>query len=89
MKIRRRSFFRSLAAGAVFTPAWKAAAGQLGGAPAVKTSRTYDAVVVGAGSFGAWTAYYLQQRGLKVALLDAYGPANSRASSGGESRIIR
>jgi glycine/D-amino acid oxidase-like deaminating enzyme len=39
--------------------------------------------------FGAWTAHRLSQLGKKVALLDAHGPANSRASSGGESRIIR
>ncbi len=49
----------------------------------------YDVVVAGAGVFGAWTAYLLQRAGRKVALLDAHGPANSRASSGGESRIIR
>jgi glycine/D-amino acid oxidase-like deaminating enzyme len=49
----------------------------------------FDAVVIGAGSFGAWTARELRRRGLDVALLDAYGPGNSRASSGGESRIIR
>ena len=30
-----------------------------------------------------------RKSGATVALLDAYGPANSRASSGGESRIIR
>ncbi len=46
-------------------------------------------VVVGAGVFGSWTALHLAQAGKKVALLDAYGPANARASSGGESRIIR
>jgi monomeric sarcosine oxidase len=49
----------------------------------------YDVAVIGAGVFGAWTAYHLRQAGLKVALADAYGTANSRASSGGESRIIR
>lgn len=48
-----------------------------------------DVAVVGAGSFGAWTAWHLHRAGLKVALYDAHGPANSRASSGGESRIIR
>ena len=53
------------------------------------TGKTYDVAVIGAGVFGAWTAYYLERSGKKVALLDAYGPANSRASSGGESRIIR
>jgi glycine/D-amino acid oxidase-like deaminating enzyme len=49
----------------------------------------YEVAVVGAGVFGAWTAYVLRRQGRKVLLLDAYGPANSRASSGGESRIIR
>ena len=55
----------------------------------MKTGRTYDAAVVGAGVFGAWSAYHLRRAGQDVILLDAYGPANSRASSGGESRIIR
>jgi sarcosine oxidase len=51
--------------------------------------KTYDVAVVGAGVFGAWTAWHLAQRGERVVLLDAYGPAHSRASSGGETRIIR
>jgi sarcosine oxidase len=51
--------------------------------------RSFDAAVVGAGSFGAWTAWHLRQAGLSVALVDAYGPGNGRSSSGGESRIIR
>ena len=50
---------------------------------------TYDVAVVGAGVFGAWTAYQLQQSGKRVVLIDAYGPGNSRSSSGDESRIIR
>lgn len=45
--------------------------------------------VVGAGAFGGWTALYLLRGGAKVTLLDAWGPGNSRASSGGETRIIR
>jgi monomeric sarcosine oxidase len=49
----------------------------------------YDVAVIGAGVFGAWTAYKLRQDGASVLLLDAYGPGNSRASSGGESRMIR
>lgn len=44
---------------------------------------------MGAGVFGAWTALQLSRRGQRVLLVDAYGPANARASSGGESRIIR
>src|SRR5882762_10980340 len=50
---------------------------------------TYDVAVVGAGVFGAWTAYQLQRSGQRVVLIDAHGPGNSRSSSGGESRIIR
>jgi glycine/D-amino acid oxidase-like deaminating enzyme len=46
-------------------------------------------VVVGAGAFGGWTALHLLRSGAKVTLLDAWGPGNSRSSSGDESRIIR
>jgi FAD dependent oxidoreductase len=46
-------------------------------------------IVVGAGAFGGWTALQLLKRGAKVTLLDAWGPGNSRASSGGETRVIR
>jgi sarcosine oxidase len=45
--------------------------------------------VVGAGCFGAWTAWYLRAAGRSVLLVDQYGPANARSSSGGESRAIR
>lgn len=45
--------------------------------------------VVGAGAFGGWTALHLIERGARVTLLDAWGPGNSRASSGGETRIMR
>lgn len=47
------------------------------------------AAVVGAGVFGAWTATYLLRAGHRVTLIDAWGPAHSRASSGGESRLTR
>jgi glycine/D-amino acid oxidase-like deaminating enzyme len=50
---------------------------------------TADVAVVGAGSFGVWTAWHLRRAGRRVVLLDGYGSGNSRASSGGESRIIR
>jgi glycine/D-amino acid oxidase-like deaminating enzyme len=48
-----------------------------------------DLVVVGAGTMGAWTALRAVRAGRSVTLLDAYGPGNSRASSGDETRIIR
>src|SRR5712691_2269834 len=99
MQLGRREFVKYLlAAGAALTRAARGrgmASGasllasprrQAGGA---NTGKTYEVAVIGAGVFGAWTAYHLERSGKKVALLDAYGPANSRASSGGESRIIR
>ena len=46
-------------------------------------------VVVGAGVFGAWTAHHLRAAGARVTLIDQYGPANPRASSGDHSRILR
>jgi monomeric sarcosine oxidase len=52
-------------------------------------NKTYDIAVIGAGVFGAWTAWHLAKRGQRVLLVDAYGPGNARASSAGESRIIR
>src|SRR5215207_3676867 len=46
-------------------------------------------VVVGAGAFGGWTAIALLRRKVAVTLVDAWGPGNARASSGGETRVIR
>jgi len=51
--------------------------------------KKYDVAVIGAGVFGAWTAWHLAKRGKRVALVEAYGLGHSRASSGGETRIIR
>lgn len=48
-----------------------------------------EVVVVGAGVFGTWTAHHLHRAGARVTVIDAYGPANSRSSSGDESRILR
>lgn len=46
-------------------------------------------VVIGAGVFGVWTAHHLRTMGAHVTLVDAYGPANPRASSSDQSRILR
>jgi glycine/D-amino acid oxidase-like deaminating enzyme len=49
----------------------------------------YDAAVIGAGVFGAWTAWALRNAGASVVLVDTYGVGHARASSGGESRVTR
>src|SRR3954466_16241960 len=56
---------------------------------ATVTKPTWDSIVIGAGVFGAWTAWHLRKAGQRVLLLDAFGAANARASSGGESRLTR
>lgn len=53
------------------------------------TAGIYDVAVIGAGVFGVWTAWHLAKRGAAVAIVDAYGVGHARASSGGESRVIR
>lgn len=70
-----------------------AGAGLAPGAAAQSSARParelHDVVVIGAGVFGVWTAWHLVQRGASVAIVDAYGVGHARASSGGESRVIR
>ena len=48
-----------------------------------------EVVVIGAGTFGIWTALHLNRLGASTTVVDAYGPGNSRASSGGETRGVR
>jgi glycine/D-amino acid oxidase-like deaminating enzyme len=52
-------------------------------------TRPPTVIVIGAGAFGGWTALELRRRGAHVTLIDAWGPGHARASSGGETRIIR
>jgi sarcosine oxidase len=49
----------------------------------------WDSIVIGAGVFGSWTAWHLRKAGQRVLLVDAFGAAHARASSGGESRLTR
>lgn len=78
----RRNFLATAAATTMLT--------SVAGATA-KPARTtgWDVIVVGAGVFGMWTAWRLLESGANVLLVDAWGPAHSRASSGGETRLIR
>jgi len=66
-----------------------AGAAYLASSPTLAGSLKTSVIVVGAGAFGGWSALQLLRSGAKVTLLDAWGPGNSRASSGGETRVIR
>src|SRR5688500_10865214 len=72
----RRSFVATAAAAPL---AWRLGVRQ----------RQEHVVVVGAGAFGGWTALALLRAGMRVTLIDAWGAGHSRASSGGETRVIR
>jgi glycine/D-amino acid oxidase-like deaminating enzyme len=83
--MERRTFLKAAglaAAGAAPLAAQPAPHWQRSAGPA-------DVVVIGAGAFGGWTALRLREMGHKVTLVDAYGPGNARATSGGETRQIR
>jgi len=57
--------------------------------PFPRTAKGMHIAVIGAGAFGGWTALLLARLGARVTLLDAWGPGHVRASSGGETRVIR
>jgi glycine/D-amino acid oxidase-like deaminating enzyme len=48
-----------------------------------------DVVIVGAGTFGASLAWWLTRAGERVTLVDQFEPGDRRASSGGETRLLR
>ena len=48
-----------------------------------------DVVIVGAGTFGASLAWRLARAGSRVTLVDQFAPGDARATSGGETRLIR
>ena len=85
-RVNRRRFLEA-ATGGVGVLA--AGADRLFAAQGAAPRATSDIVVVGAGAFGGWTALYLREMGHTVTLIDQYGPGNSRATSGGETRQIR
>jgi len=91
--IGRRDFLRTTGLGA----GGLAMAGGLGGilaacgderAPGI-LRRGPEVAVIGAGVFGTWAALELQRAGARVTLIDLYGPGNSRATSGDETRGVR
>jgi glycine/D-amino acid oxidase-like deaminating enzyme len=81
VRLSRRAFLGAVAGGAL-------SAGLRGKTRGARR-RSLHVAVVGAGAFGGFSALELVRRGARVTLLDAWGPGNSRASSGGETRVIR
>ncbi len=91
--INRRDFFKRVGVQTGAVVAGASALGSLAscdraGAPLVGGGAS-DVVVVGAGSWGGWTALHLREMGHRVTLVDTYGPGNSRSTSGDETRGIR
>jgi glycine/D-amino acid oxidase-like deaminating enzyme len=90
---RRRVVQGALGAAAMAAARSQAGAATPGPAPGTGEAPAAGAAprvaVVGAGAFGGWTALWLGRLGARVTLVDAWGPGNSRASSGGETRVIR
>ena len=86
MRTSRRGFVRAGAGALGASLAPRLARGQ---ASPTARNGAFDVAVVGAGVFGSWAALELQRAGRRVALIDAYGAGNARASSGGQSRVIR
>ncbi len=84
----RRRFLASLLAAPLVSPLALSSAAAPSARVATQRSRDH-VVVVGAGAFGGWTALALLRAGARVTLVDAWGAGHSRASSGGETRVIR
>ncbi len=96
--VDRRDFLRlaGLGTGALLVGAVPATAGAMVTADAAAAARrsgralaTSHIVVVGAGAWGAFTAWQLRKAGNRVTLVDQYGAGNSRSTSGDETRGIR
>ena len=94
MTLDRREFLKlaGVQAGALLAGtacASAAPASRERGFGAALTGPAPDVAVIGAGAFGGWTALHLRRLGVRTALVDAFGPGNSRASSGDETRGVR
>jgi hypothetical protein len=97
--VRRRDFLRIAGAGAGagllaaagYVPRPEEKVPGIVEAPGIASlgAAASEVVVVGAGLWGSFAAYHLRKRGVKVTLVDQYGPGNSRPTSGDETRGVR
>jgi glycine/D-amino acid oxidase-like deaminating enzyme len=86
--IDRRQLLKGAAVGAGSLALARSGGAATDAAPPTGARRRRIAVF-GAGAFGSFTALALRDRGHEVTLVDPWGPGNARASSGGETRVIR
>lgn len=92
MTVDRREFLKAATVGAGLTMSGVGSESALAGARRARkrtSGQAPDIAVVGAGSFGMWTALNLQRMGATVTVVDPYGAGNSRQTSGGETRGVR
>jgi sarcosine oxidase len=85
--MKRRNFLQAAVAGIASAAASSALGRDVSGPR--KGTLTADAVVFGAGAFGAWTAYQLRKNGMSVVLADANGAGNAVGAAGGHTRTMR
>ncbi len=86
MPLDRRDFLKVAGASTLGAGLASCVAPARGPAP---LGRSPDVVVIGGGAFGGWTSYHLRRMGARVTLVDMWGPGNSRATSGDETRGVR
>lgn len=55
----------------------------------MNNKKTYDVIIVGAGSMGMPAGYFLAREGFKTLLVDAFDPPHSSGSHHGDTRMIR
>ncbi len=91
--MKRRSFLAASASAAIGLP--MLAAGAESSAkekepmPQKPAANHYDAIVLGVGSMGSSTCWFLAQRGFKVLGIEQFDISHDKGSHAGQSRIIR
>ncbi len=94
MPVNRRKFLKAMGAGAGLSASGVTLAPLRARTSAASrqprsSQGSPDFLIVGAGTFGLWTALNLRRQGASVTVIDAHGPGNSRSTSGGETRGVR
>lgn len=81
-QLTRRQVLAGLAATPVVLFSWNSESRYFAAASENKSAESFDAIVIGAGAIGCSTAWHLQQRGKRVAVLEAQPSAASQSTEG-------